>query len=730
MLHSKYFWILTGALGLFLGMPNPFLHIPFAVLLYPVSLYMLSKISDYPFRDGVLCGLIGASFCMYWISVAVYVYGNYPWILAIPCTIVMGAYIGLWGGVFSSLMRRILVLDPFLRALAAALLWYICEWLRSFLFTGFSWLTLSSAFAPMPEFIQGASLIGAFGLSGIFAGIGVLLAESFTRYTAFQKGHAHHTKHIVYNTILSFSGVFCLVLLSVYGSARLESSFESDAFLYGANREEPYTSIKETVVYSANYVDFTGQASDPIENRGGNAINRGEFLGDYKEYHKNPQRIGPVKNTFVLPRFSQKILEKDIEMIELRDDIPVAKNFLEQDDILLFTVVQGNVSQAVKWEKSFQFATAQKYIRLSEQGINFVENFFPFVNFKTEPLWMEAEQATPNKAKPASANGMEKPVKSTNMPGNKSANMSANMPGNRPASSPSLFIPSVILWPETALPFYFSQASPLTAMVEAFAMDKNIVFGAPGVEFPAFGDEGATLHNRLFFLQSDNMSFYDKEHLVPFGEYMPELPFLSDILSGMLQGIGGFSAGNNEALLTLMLGNQSKQKESGIVLWDENQNAENKQEKDVRHPQEKERAHPLSALICYEAIFPQIAQEDVQNGAELFINVSNDAWYERTSALEQHLHLSLMRAVEQKRFLVRAGNTGISAFVDDYGRIMTQSDLFTDETLSGFVALRTEKTVYHRLATYLPFLALCLYIILFIFAQVLKQRFQKVSLLE
>lgn len=75
----------------------------------------------------------------------------------------------------------------------------------------------------------------------------------------------------------------------------------------------------------------------------------------------------------------------------------------------------------------------------------------------------------------------------------------------------------------------------------------------------------------------------------------------------------------------------------------------------------------LGMLICYEAIFPEIARAHVAAGAQVLLNISNDGWYGRSSAPAQHLYLSLMRAVEQRRWMARGTNTGLTAFADPAG---------------------------------------------------------------
>ena len=113
----------------------------------------------------------------------------------------------------------------------------------------------------------------------------------------------------------------------------------------------------------------------------------------------------------------------------------------------------------------------------------------------------------------------------------------------------------------------------------------------------------------------------------------------------------------------------------------------------------------LGPLICYEAIFPGLVRRFAVEGADVLVNVSNDGWYGRSAALEQHLNLARVRAVENRRFLLRATNTGITAVVDPYGRIVAQAPAQTRTALGAGYAPRGEQSVYTRHGDWLA--ALC-----------------------
>ncbi|MDE7241764.1 apolipoprotein N-acyltransferase [Desulfovibrio sp.] len=231
--------------------------------------------------------------------------------------------------------------------------------------------------------------------------------------------------------------------------------------------------------------------------------------------------------------------------------------------------------------------------------------------------------------------------------------------------------PPLVIWPETALPFFFQTHRLSARVLELVRREKvPLLFGAPGVERPAPGNGAEPLiFNRAFLLDPDGRlaGFYDKEHLVPFGEYAP--PWLNwPFLEALLQGVGVYAEGT--ATAPLRYGNLA-----------------------------------LGVLICYEGIFPWLAQERVAAGANILADISNDGWFRGTPASRQHLALTVLRALEQERWLLRGTNTGISAVVDTRGRLTASGPQFRAGTLAARARLRGGVSRYHLLAPWLPLLA-------------------------
>lgn len=222
------------------------------------------------------------------------------------------------------------------------------------------------------------------------------------------------------------------------------------------------------------------------------------------------------------------------------------------------------------------------------------------------------------------------------------------------------FGPDLVVWPETALPLFFQDGEPLAQSVLHTAREAgtHLIFGSP-----AYRRENGSVSffNRAYLAspQGKILAFYDKVHLVPFGEYVP-MKRLLPFVQRLVVSAGDFLPGENVAPLPLP------------------------------------RA-PAGVLICFESIFPELGREMTEKGAALLVNLTNDAWYGMSSAPFQHFAMAVFRAVENRRPVVRAANTGISAFILPSGKILGQSDLFTEALLTGEIPLPdSRRTLYTR----------------------------------
>jgi apolipoprotein N-acyltransferase len=233
--------------------------------------------------------------------------------------------------------------------------------------------------------------------------------------------------------------------------------------------------------------------------------------------------------------------------------------------------------------------------------------------------------------------------------------------------------PDLIVWPESATPFFFLyDIKPSELVFEGIHQTaKDYLIGSPSF---VRQNDGVKYFNSAYLIspQSKTMGKYDKTHLVPYGEYVPFrkwLPFLGKIVAQ----VGDFEAGAIGSALQ----------------W---------------------RDQKIGVQICYEIIFPGLSRAMARNNASLLINITNDAWFGTTSGPYQHFSMAVFRAVENKRSLARAANTGISGFIDPAGRVLASTTLLEEAAVVQPLPLLKDKTVYTIVGDL--FARLCLAVVL------------------
>jgi len=219
--------------------------------------------------------------------------------------------------------------------------------------------------------------------------------------------------------------------------------------------------------------------------------------------------------------------------------------------------------------------------------------------------------------------------------------------------------PTLIVWPETAIPYLLALNAPIRGRVEALARKtgSQLLVGAVDAELAS----PPRYFNSAFQVAPDRgiVAKYDKVHLVPFGEYVPLRPLLG-LVDKLTQGaVGDFQAGQDYTVFDL-----------GEARF--------------------------GVTISYEVYFPGQVRRYIQRGADFLVNITNDAWYGRTAAPYQHLAMAVFRAVENNAYLVRAANTGISAVVHPTGRVLAASDLFEERIVVQTIRTRSADTFYTR----------------------------------
>ena len=251
---------------------------------------------------------------------------------------------------------------------------------------------------------------------------------------------------------------------------------------------------------------------------------------------------------------------------------------------------------------------------------------------------------------------------------------------DRLSLAPSLHKPDLLVWPEAPAPFSFQDARFVRR-----ASSLAIRFGHPymaGViewkksEVASGRPEFAAYNSALLFdAQGQRVFSYDKVHLVPFGEYEP-FPLIHRVVTSVSDEVGGFQKGRSYAV--------------GHVPG----------------------GYSFGVFICYEAIYAGEVRRFAANGAQLLVNISNDGWFGRSAAPEQHLRMARVRAVENRRWLVRATNNGFTVSVDPYGRIFAPLPPDVRAAADLPYDFRTDLTLYTRFGDWFAWLCVVVSVIL------------------
>jgi apolipoprotein N-acyltransferase len=241
--------------------------------------------------------------------------------------------------------------------------------------------------------------------------------------------------------------------------------------------------------------------------------------------------------------------------------------------------------------------------------------------------------------------------------------------------APSAEKPDLLVWPEAPAPFSFQDVR-FAKIASKLATDSQHPFLAGAIEWKPLVDPtdvvphgGIAPYNSalLFDPQGQRVFVYDKIHLVPFGEYEP-FPLIHQVVNSVSEEVGGFHKGNKYAVGTLPGGNT------------------------------------FGVFICYEAIYAGEVRRFAANGAQLLINISNDGWFGRSAAPEQHLRMARVRAVENRRWIVRTTNNGYTVSVDPYGRIFSPLPPDVRSAADLPYDFRTDETIYTRFGDWFAWL--------------------------
>ncbi|MSP64528.1 MAG: apolipoprotein N-acyltransferase [Ignavibacteria bacterium] len=255
----------------------------------------------------------------------------------------------------------------------------------------------------------------------------------------------------------------------------------------------------------------------------------------------------------------------------------------------------------------------------------------------------------------------------------------------------------ISVWPETAIPFdlpsfnnYYFQFSEkineidlsiLSGFADVKYYEKNAPITASSINDKIKYDS----YNAILFSQPNisEIQTYSKMRLVPFAERVPyaeKVPWLIEPLRWGV-GISNWARGTDS---TIFYHSKSKSK--------------------------------FLSMICYESIFPEFVSSYVKKGAEFCIFITQDSWWGNTSGARQHLQISILRAIENRRWIVRCANGGISCFIDPYGNVYDKSEMFTTATLEKVIYPQTYKTFYSKNGDLIAIISVILTLLFFIYS--------------
>ena len=229
--------------------------------------------------------------------------------------------------------------------------------------------------------------------------------------------------------------------------------------------------------------------------------------------------------------------------------------------------------------------------------------------------------------------------------------------------------PGLIVWPESPAPFFATDLHLRATLAEvARSTGSYIVAGTMGIEHAGDPNRPPDIFNSASLIAPTGawVHRYDKIHLVPYGEYIP------------LENLFTFAKALTKEVSTFARGTKRSPMEEGGVR--------------------------VGTFICYESVFPNEVRQFARNGAQVFVNISNDSWFGPTGAPGQHLNMARMRAVENDRWLLRDTNSGITAIIDPYGRVVAEAPRDQRTALQGAYSLIDSTTFYTQHGDWFPFL--------------------------
>ncbi|HEY6305001.1 MAG TPA: apolipoprotein N-acyltransferase [Candidatus Angelobacter sp.] len=228
------------------------------------------------------------------------------------------------------------------------------------------------------------------------------------------------------------------------------------------------------------------------------------------------------------------------------------------------------------------------------------------------------------------------------------------------AATPAGSHVELIVWPESPAPFWVGEPKFQHWLAAVAQTTHSYVVSGSTAVAPSKDPQQPLIYNSALVVEPNGrvLGRYDKIHLVPFGEYVPMQSWLF-FASKLTREVGDFARGTERRAFDM----------NGLKA---------------------------GVFICYESIFPNEVRQFTANGAQVLINISDDAWYGETSAPFQHLQMARMRAIENYRWILLATNNGVTTSIDPYGRIVRRAERNVRTALTVPFGGQTEVTFYTR----------------------------------
>ncbi len=492
--------IISGSL-LILCFPKPELYLLAWIALVPFLISLNSKKPWQAFLSGFLLGLPYFFGTLYWIYHSINHYGGVSFLGSLSIVALLCLYLSLFTGIFGFIFSLSIQNTKLPGLLIAPVFWVVCEFIRSYAFTGFPWSSIGYSQFKFLSLIQIADITGIYGISFLIVSVNgaisdvILLKKRVKTIPLFPK----------YQFYLWITALGILLSISlIYGHIKL------------------------------------------TEERPGKTITVG--------------------------------------------------------------IIQGNIEQDKKWDSLYQNEVINTYKELTLNA--------------------------------------------------------------------SIKKPDIIIWPETALPFFFGEDISLTNNLLNFQKNlaTNLLFGTVLIKDKK--KQPFQLTNSAVFLdETGKVTFvYDKIHMVPFGEYVPLRKILF-FIDKLVSGIGDYTPGKS-------------------------------------YIKAKSTSGDFAVLICYEVIFPGLVRKFFTDNGDYIVNITNDAWFGKTSGPYQHFSMAVFRAIENRKPVVRVANTGISGFIDSNGKILSTTNLFQRTFLIERIKTDISKSFYSKYGDLFSYLCIIFSIIL------------------